>query len=326
MVAAIDSKSILERGAGSSPVSGTMDNQIPKKQKIIVITGPTATGKSALGIELAKAFSGEIISADSRQVYRGLDIGSAKVTESKMEDIPHHMIDVADPTNVFTVAEFQKMAREKMRSIFSRGNVPMIVGGTGMYISAIIDNIAFPEVPPNYQLRKSLESVSPGELLGILRDLDPRRANSIDPDNPVRLIRSIEIATAIGKVPNLPPRDSDHEVLMIGLELPKEELVSRIEQRIDDRIPALFDEIKKLLSQGVPADRLRSFGLEYRYGTDYAEGIISLDEFKKTLATKTWQFVRRQMTWWKRDSRVIWTNPVADHQKILDLVQEFLSE
>ena len=164
-----------------------------KRQKILVITGPTATGKSALAVELAQTFGGEIISADSRQVYRGLDIGSAKITPNEMKGIPHYLIDVADPRDVFSVAEFQEFAREKMRSIFSRANVPIICGGTGMYISALINNISFPQVPPNEQLRTKLETLSTIELFERLQKNDSARAASIDKNNRPRLIRALEI-------------------------------------------------------------------------------------------------------------------------------------
>ncbi|MDB4984343.1 MAG: miaA [Patescibacteria group bacterium] len=296
------------------------------KPKLLIITGPTATGKSALGIELAKAFSGEIISADSRQVYRGLDIGSAKIAQDEMQGIPHFLLDVADPKDIFNVSDFQKRAKEKIAEIAGRGNLPILVGGTGMYISSVIDGLNFPEVPPNESLRKELESLSAGELFERLEELDPDRALSIDKNNPVRLVRAIEIANALGSVPKIESKDSLYETLIIGLELPKEELVSRIQQRIDDRIPALFDEVKKLLREGVSPDRLNAFGLEYRYGLDFVLGKITLQEFKEMLAMRTWQYVRRQITWWKRDSRVIWMNPIFDHQKILQLVQEFLKD
>jgi tRNA dimethylallyltransferase len=199
-----------------------------------------------------------------------------------------------------------------------------------MYISAVIDNQEFPSVPPNRNLRAELEKLSVGELFAKLEQVNPERCKNIDKHNKVRLIRALEVASTLKSIPPLRPagtspyKGEDFSVLIIGLNLPKEELVSRIEKRIDDRIPALFDEIKKLLSEGISPERLNSFGLEYRYGLEYVEGKINLDDFKKTLATKTWQYVRRQMTWWKRDSRVIWMNPLTDSQKILNLVTEFL--
>jgi len=306
------------------------------KNKLLVITGPTATGKSQLGVELAKVFGGEIISADSRQIYTGLDIGSVKITHDEMQDIPHHLIDIANPKDIFNVSDFKKLAQEKISEIYTRGTLPIIVGGTGMYISAVIDDQEFPSVPPNMELRAELEKLSVEELFVKLATLDPVRAQNIDKHNKVRVIRALEIANHpsashhVGDCDNQslgtsPYQGEDFSVLIIGLNLSKEELISRIEKRIHDRIPGLFDEIKKLLADGVSPERLNSFGLEYRYGLEYVEGKINLDDFKKILATKTWQYVRRQMTWWKRDSRVVWINPITDNQKILELVQDFLN-
>ncbi len=298
--------------------------------KILVITGPTATGKSALAVELAKVFGGEIISADSRQVYRGLDIGSAKITRDEMDGIPHHLIDVADPRDVFTVAEFKKLADIKINEIISRGKLPILCGGTGMYISAVIDNQTFPEVPPDEKLRSELEQLSPQELFEQLQKLDPVRSESIDRHNPVRLIRALEIAKTLGSVPPLRPTDTspyegeDSNVLIIALRTPKDELDQKIEQRIHDRIPALFTEIRNLLAQGVSSEQLRRFGLEYRYGNDYVTGKILLPEFIETLTIKTIQFAKRQVTWWKHDERVHWMNPTTDREKIVQKIKYFI--
>lgn len=296
-----------------------------KKNKILVITGPTATGKSALAVEIAQKFDGEIISADSRQVYRGLDIGSAKITPDEMDGIPHHLIDVADPKNdVFTVAEFQKLASEKITEIRGRGKLPIICGGTGMYISTLIDGTEFPEVPPNPELREQLEQLDLDDLITKLETLDPNRATTVDRNNPVRIIRAIEIASALGAVPEFKTQDSPYDVLLIGLKVPKDELDERIARRVNNRIPALFDEIRNLHARGVTSEQLRRFGLEYRYGNDYVVGDLMLNEFIETLVLRTIQFVRRQMTWWKRDGRIHWLNPISDKQKILQLVRDFL--
>ena len=291
---------------------------------VIIICGSTATGKSALAVEIAKLIDGEVISTDSRQVYTGLDIGSAKITVPEMEGIPHHLIDVADPNTVFTVADFQKLAQEKITDIHARGKMPIICGGTGMYIDAVIYNTTFPEVIANPGLRKELEKYSAEELFKQLQTLDPDRATEIDSQNPVRLIRAIEIATELGSVPKMKQMDSIYETLFIGLELSKELLQERIITRIQNRIPALFDEIKKLHNSGVSYERLHSFGLEYRYGSEHVQGNITLDEFNELLSTKTWQFAKRQMTWFKRNSEINWFNPINNQQKILKQVQDFL--
>ena len=290
-------------------------------QPLIIICGPTATGKTALALEIAERFSGEIISADSRQVYRGLDIGSAKATREELARIPHHLIDVADPTDVFSVADFKEQATAAITAIRNRGNLPIICGGTGMYISTLIDNHTLPAVAPNAVLRSELELLTTDELTTRLITLDPERCATIDRANRVRLIRAIEVATELGSVPTLTTDsafESENSILMIGLTLPKEVIAERIDARIRERIPALFDEIRKLLAEGVPAERLKSFGLEYKYGTEYLEGALSEQDFIERLATKTWQFVRRQMTWFRRDTRIEWFNPISDKIKILE--------
>ncbi len=326
--------------------------------KMMVICGPTAPGQSALAVELAKQFNGEVISADSRQVYTGLDIGSAKITHEEMQGIPHHLIDVAHPNDYFSVADFQKLAQEKMSEIHARGKLPIICGGTGMYIDSVVYNMQFPEVTANPKLRAALEQLSVEQLFEKLVTLDPNRANTIDQQNPVRLIRAIEIATELGSVPkpnssavipgltrNLEFKDSildsesesgmttTYNTLWIGLDLPKEILQERIKERITARIFAsgknprtLFDEITNLNTSGVSFERLERFGLEYRYGSYYVLGKIHLEEFKELLATKTWQFAKRQMTWFKRNSEINWFNPITDQQKILKLVQEFIEK
>lgn len=304
-----------------------MPNSINElNKKIIVICGPTATGKSALAVEIAQLFNGEIISADSRQIYRGLDIGSAKIQPHETGGIPHHLIDVVDPTDIFTAAQFQKIGHDILRDLFNRKKLPLIVGGTGMYISALVYETPFPEVPPNLALRQELEKMTTEQLVNRLEELDPARLKEIDHKNPVRLIRAIEIAETLGSVPALDFHESPYEVLFIGLELSKEELMRRIRERIEQRLPALFEEIEKLHAAGVSYERLYSFGLEYRYGSEFIQGKLSLEEFKETLTNKTWQFAKRQMTWFKANPHIQWFNPISDQEKIFAAIQEFLND
>lgn len=291
--------------------------------KILIITGPTATGKSALSVQIAEKFNGEVISADSRQVYRGLDIGSAKITAKEMQGIPHHLLDVAEPNDYFSVADFQKLAQEKIEEIISRGKLPILVGGTGMYIDAVIYDMKFPDVSPNPELRAELEKLPTPELFEKLSQLDPDRAVEIDENNPVRLIRAIEIATTLGSVPKLETAHTKYKPLFIGLELPKEILQEKISERIVLRIPAIFDEIKRLLDSGVSPERLDSFGLEYRYGLRYVQGNLTGSEFIETMSVKTWQFAKRQMTWFKKNQNINWFNPISDTEKIINLIKVF---
>lgn len=299
--------------------------------KIIIITGPTATGKSDLAVETALwcqenlGLECEIISADSRQVYTGLDIGSAKITETEMHGITHHMIDVADPCNeVFSVVDFQNMAREKMRSIFSRGNVPIVCGGTGLYIDALVYDIDYPAVLPDTKLRSELVLLSIEQLREKLRLLDPEKLQIIDQSNPVRLIRAIELASTDEIIPDQSNKQLLYPTLWIGLQLDRETMLQRITKRITARIPALFDEIKHLRSIGVSDERLDRFGLEYRYGLMYVLEKITENEFIQLLTNKTWQFSKRQMTWFKRNTEINWYNPLTGKQKILKQVQDFL--
>lgn len=296
--------------------------------KIIVICGPTATGKSALAVHLAKDLTEkgvpcEVISADSRQVYLGLDIGSAKITCDEMQTIPHHLIDVANPRDIFTVSEFQRLAKQVISEIRSRGNIPILCGGTGLYISSIIDGIEFPQVPPNANLRAELSLLSISELFERLEKINPERAGTIDRLNKVRLIRALEIPPE--KLPTSSRTPAETDILMIGLTLPKEELQTRIITRIEARIPALFNEVKNLHESGISWERLESFGLEYRHSSEYVQNKITLDVFKEVLAIRTWQYVKRQMTWFKRDTRIHWMNPILDQEKISVLVQNFIN-
>jgi tRNA dimethylallyltransferase len=264
-------------------------------QKVIVILGQTATGKSDLAVKIAKKINGEIISADSRQVYKNLDIGTGKIKKTEMKGVPHHLLDVANPKKKFTVAEYKKLAEEKTREIISRGKVPIICGGTGFYIDAITKGIVFPEVPPNLKLRKVLEKKSAPELLKILIKLDKTRAKNIDTKNKVRLIRAIEIAKALGKVPKIKEVKPLYKFMKIGLYLPTDKLEKKVEKRVTKMFKdGLLNEIKKLKKSGVSDKRLKEFGFEYFKPT------------KEKVILETIRYAKRQMTWFKRDKQIKW--------------------
>lgn len=280
-----------------------------KKQKIIVILGQTATGKSNLAVKIAKKINGEVISADSRQVYKGLDIGTGKISKKEMKGVAHHLIDVANPKRKFTVAEYQKKAIYAMAEITKKGKVPIICGGTGFYIDAITKGTIFPEVPPNPKLRKSLYSKSAIALFEYLKKLDPRRAKDIkdknEINNKVRIIRAIEIAKAIGKVPKLQNDTnsaraesvSSYKFIKIGLYLPPDELKKKIEKRVKKMFQdSLLNEIKKLKKSRISEKRLKEFGFEYDSPT-----------YEKVVK-KTIKYTKRQMTWFKRDKEIKWFN------------------
>lgn len=280
-----------------------------KKSEVIVILGQTATGKSALAVKIAKKVNGEIISADSRQVYKGLNIGTGKITKTEMQSIPHHLLDVVSPKKRFTVAEYQKLAISAMADILKRNRTPIIVGGTGFYIDAITKGIVFPEVPPNLKLRKNLEKKNVKELFKILKKLDNIRSKNIDKDNKVRLIRAIEIAKALGRVPKITGTKLPYRFIKVGLYLPQAMLKKRIEKRVKEMFAqGLLGEIKKLKKNGVSDRRLREFGFEYFQPT--FERVV-----KGTL-----KYAKRQMTWFKRDKEIKW----FDSSKLKISMLEFI--
>lgn len=263
--------------------------------KIIVILGQTATGKSALAVKIAKKINGEIISADSRQVYKGLDIGTGKISKKEMRGIPHHLLDVVNPKTKFTAALYKKLAENKIEEIVRKGKTPIICGGTGFYIDAITKGAIFPEVPPNYPLRNKLALVNDRALMLKLKKLDPIRAQNIDPKNKVRLIRAIEIAETLGKVPHLVLRPPSYEFIKIGLYLPPDKLKKRVEKRVKKMFQdGLQSEIKKLKKAGVSDKRLRELGFEY-FNPTYEK-----------VVRETLKYAKRQMTWFKRDKEIEW--------------------
>lgn len=280
------------------------------KPKIIVVIGPTATGKSALAVMLAKKHNGEIISADSRQVYKGLNIGSGKITKSDMAGIPHFMLDVANPKNRFTVAEYQTLALKQIENIIARGKMPIICGGSGFYVEALIEGVVFPDVPPNAKLRKQLEKKPANTLLKMLDSLDPSRARKIDPNNERRLIRAIEIATTLRKVPEFTRvKRNTWDTLWIGLFAEKKLLQDLIHQRLLSRLKdGLVKEVANLHKNGLSWRRMEELGLEYKFVAKLLKKEISESEFLAQLESSIWHFSKRQMTWFKRNKQINWFN------------------
>lgn len=294
-----------------------------ERLKIIVILGQTATGKSGVAVKIAKKFNGEIISADSRQVYKGLDIGSGKITKKEMKGAQHHLLDVANPKRKFSVAQYKKLTDKKIIEIYKKEKIPIMVGGTGFYIQAIVDNLILPEVKPNYALRKNLEKKSAKELFVMLKKLDKDRAREIEKDNPHRLIRAIEIARELGKVPKL-KTDPKYDALQIGLKLSDKKLCSKIHKRLMTRIhKGMIAEVRCLHSQGLSWKRMEALGLEYRYLALYLQRKISKQEMLSKIETESWRFAKQQTRWFKRDKRIKWFNP-SEIRKIEKEVKKFL--
>lgn len=303
-----------------------------KKPKIVVIVGPTASGKSALAVELAKKFSArggpalgwngaEIISADSRQVYKGMDIGTGKITKKEMAGVKHHLLDVADPKRTFTVARYTRLAEKAIRDICKKGRLPIIVGGTGFYIQALVDGITVPEVPPNPKLRRQLERKSPEELLRLLEEKDPERAGTIEKKNKRRLIRALEIIEALGKVPS-PKKEQKYDSLFLGIKRGEGELKGLIEKRFRQWLKQGFlKEVERLRKTGVSEKRIREFGLHYFEAMQYLKGEITKKEMIENSIAELFDYARRQMTWFKRDKRIHWVKSEKEAEK---LAQEFL--
>jgi tRNA dimethylallyltransferase len=290
-------------------------------KKLIVILGPTASGKTALSIKLAKKFNGEIVSADSRQVYKGMDIGTGKVTKEEMQGIPHYLLDVASPKRRFSVWQYQKLAISAINKILKRGEIPFLVGGSPFYIYSIVEGWILPRLKPDQKLRKILEKKSPTELFEILKKLDPERAKTIERENKRRLIRAIEIAKKLGKVPPL-KKQPQFDCLLIGIKKSKNELKKLIKKRLLKRFEkGMIEEVKNLKKEGVSWNRLEEFGLEYRWIAYYLQGKIDYKTMVKKLQKAIEKFAKRQMTWFKRDKRIKW---IKTYQEAEKLIREFL--
>lgn len=302
------------------------------RRRIIVIVGPTASGKTGLAIKIAKRFDGEIVSADSRQVYRGLNIGTGKVTKKEQKNIAHHLLDVVSPKKQFSVDDYKRLSQKAIADIVRRVKIPIVCGGTGLYIDALIYDLSFPKVPPNKKLRAKLEKKSVEQLFAQLKKLDPKRAGKIDPRNPRRLVRALEIVLETGSpVSPLDTEYSKHnakyDVLRLGITWPKDILAKRIKGRLIRRLKqGMIAEVKKLKENGLSWKKLESFGLEYRWIARYLQKIISKEEMKNGLLKAIIQYSKRQMTWFRKDKEIKWINVGTDSglKKTLQLCDKFL--
>lgn len=278
------------------------------KPKIVAIVGPTAVGKSDFAVDYALKHNGEIISADSRQVYIGLDLGTGKITKEEMRGVPHHMLDIVNPDEQYNVGTYKEQAEKVIADILSRGKLPIICGGTGFYIDALVKNIDYPDVKHNIKLRKSLEGKASPELLLILEKLDSEYASSLNNSekyNTHRLMRAIEIATSLGKIPMIKEKESPYDIEWINLNLPKEQLIERINKRILNRIEkGMIDEVENLHKNGLSWERMDELGLEYRYISYYLQNKITKEEMIKRLQTESWRYAKRQILWFRNSTRV----------------------
>jgi tRNA dimethylallyltransferase len=297
-----------------------------QKQKIIAIVGPTSSGKSALGIFLAKKIKGEVISADSRQVYKGLNIGTGKVTKKEMAGVPHYLLDVASPKRVFTASDFLNKGERAVRKISKNGNVPIVVGGTGLYADVLLGRVVVPEVPPNPVLRAQLEKKSVAQLFAMLKKKDPVRAANIEPDHKRRLVRALEIAATLGKNPNkkeaLGATSTKYNVLWLGLNPGKKILEKNIRTRLAARFKqGMLTEAKRLHAEGLSYKRMEALGLEYRSMARYLKKEISREEMAEQLERAIQKYTKRQMRWFRRNPDIRW---VKNQQEALRQVKDFL--
>ncbi|MEX0930155.1 MAG: tRNA (adenosine(37)-N6)-dimethylallyltransferase MiaA [Candidatus Paceibacterota bacterium] len=294
------------------------------KPKLLVLVGPTAVGKSDLAVELALQCNGEVISADSRQVYRGLDIGTGKITEKEMRGVPHHCLDIADPDDQLSVTQYKKHSERAIGDIRSRGKFPILVGGTGFYIQAVIDDVSFPEVPPDEALRARLEQQSPEELFAELQEKDPDRANTVEPGNKRRVIRALEIIEHTGKVPPPVQTESPYDLLEIGVHLDRDILRARIRERLEERLKAgMVEEAQRLHRDGLSYERMIRLGLEYRYLAYYLRGDVKYEEMVERLNISIGQYAKRQLSWFRRDPRIRWYQP-EQREEVREEVGRFL--
>ena len=270
------------------------------KPKVLVVCGPTATGKSDTAVDLALKLNGEVISADSRQVYKGLDLGSGKITQEEMRGVPHHLLDVADPEEIFSVSDFVVLGIEAIEDILKRGKLPIICGGTGFYIDALIHNTQFPEVQSDQNFRSKLESKSLDELQNMLKEKDPNRFMTIDSKNKVRLVRALEIIESNGLVPAI-EREIKYDAGYICLDFPNPVLHERITKRLYNRLEkGMLNEAFILHKNGLSFKRMKDLGLEYKYMAMHLLEEISHKEMCEQIILKSIQYAKRQRTWFKK--------------------------
>ena len=277
--------------------------------KLIVIAGTNASGKSGLGVELASRYGGEVVSADSRQVFRGLDLGSGKITPQEMRGVPHHLIDVCQPGDFFSMADFQRLAYAAIDGIQARGKLPFLVGGTGLYVDAVAEGYELSDRAPDLALRAELETHTTPELYQMLQKKLP--GTEIDPRNRNRVMRALERLAADDYHPG--KRQPRYEVLKLGVSWDRETLKQRIDERLERRLrDGMVQEVQGLLDAGVSREFLMKLGLEYRYLTRYLDGKLTYEQMVLELGNAIKKFAKRQVTWFKKDPAIHWLDMRAD--------------
>lgn len=306
-----------------------------REKPLIILAGPTAVGKTAISVQLAKRIGGEIVSADSMQVYRGMDIGTAKVTREEMQGVPHHLIDVLDPREPFNVCTFQRLAREAMRDIYEAGHVPILVGGTGFYIQSVLYDIDFDEKADSEgvreELQRELAENGPEAMHEELGQVDPEAAAAIHPHNTKRVLRALEFYRTTGRKiseHNAEQREkhSPYDFLYFVLTMERETLYRRIDMRVDRMVEeGLFEEVKRLRDEGLTSDLVSMQGLGYRQVFDYLEGAAARDEAVERIKRETRHFAKRQITWFKREPDARWIH-LEDFDNSRKKVVDYLTD
>lgn len=299
------------------------------KENLFILIGPTAIGKTDLSIKLAQMMNGEIISADSMQIYKYMNIGSAKVTKEEMQEVPHHLIDNVYPDEDFTVANYKNHATTLISNINKEGRLPIIAGGTGLYINSIVYNLQFTEVPPNESIRNQLELLSNEDLYKELENIDNTSANKLNVNDRKRVIRALEIYKSTGKTMSEYNKDfrmenQDYNLVMIGLNMDRARLYDRINRRVDIMINSgLIDEVKGLLEMGYNKNLVSMQGIGYKEIIMYLEEEISLDESIALIKQKSRNYAKRQLTWFRRDERIKWMN-LDDYSNLEKLSKDII--
>ena len=299
------------------------------KSKLIAIVGTNASGKSAVGLELAQRFGGEIVSADSRQILRGYDLCSGKVTAEERQAVPHHLLDIADPGVYFSLADYQSHAYAAIDDILARGKQPFLVGGTGLYVAAVSDGYELVDAGPDKALRERLERMTTEELAALFREKSGEVPAFLDLDNRRRLVRACEILLSGRDFTETRASHPRYDVLKIGVTWERPVLRQRIDERLRRRLEqGMIDEVKQGLDAGVAYEAFYNLGLEYRFIARYIEGeFADFDEFYEKLYTAICRFAKRQMTWFRRDASIHWLDmhgdPVAQASQ---WIEEFLAE
>lgn len=305
------------------------------RKKLVILTGPTAVGKSSISINLAKKINGEIISADSMQIYKYMDIGSAKVTEQEREEVPHHLIDFLYPDEDYTVANFKEDAEAVILDINKRNKIPIVVGGTGLYINSLVYDLNFTEVEANIKLRKELEEkakeLGNSHVYNILKEIDPKGYKMYEKNDLKRVIRAIEIFEATGKTmtefnKNFRKERDDYDLTMLCLNMDRLSLYDRINQRVDQMMDlGLLEEVKSLLAMGYDKSLVSMQGIGYKELIMYLDGDLRLEDAVNLIKKKSRNYAKRQLTWFRRDERYVWYNK-EDYKTGEELLEKIIKE